>query len=106
MDTLQFASEALVSGVGLAGLVLSAFHVKNANAVASDAVATLSDAIGAMHGNLSGLLSKMVAASPTLIADGVKLAGDVAGQPAAGPAGGQTAPVPVVAEAVTVAAKP
>ena len=84
MDYLQFTSEALVSGVGLAGLVLSAFHVKNANAVASDAVTTLGDAITAMHGNLSSILPKLVAASPTLIADGVKLAGDAGGGSPAG----------------------
>ncbi len=103
MDYLQFASEALVSGVGLAGLVLSAFHVKNANAVASDAVATLSDAVAAMHGNVSGVLAKLLAASPTLIADGVRLAGDAAARPAGGEAA--TAPMRVVAETVTVATK-
>ncbi len=74
MDYLQFTSQVLVSGVGVAGLVLSAFHVKNANAVARDTVATLCDAIASMHGNLSGMLTKLAAASPVLVADGVKLA--------------------------------
>ena len=78
MDTLQFASEALASGVGLAGLALSAMHIKNANAVANDAVKTLSDVIAAMHGNLSGVLARLAAASPTLMADGMKLAADLA----------------------------
>ncbi len=81
MDYLQFASEALVSGVGLAGLVLSAFHVKNANTIASDTVATLGDVITAMHGNLSGVLAKLAAASPGLMADGVRLVGDVTTPP-------------------------
>ena len=85
MDYLQFASQALVSGVGVAGLVLSAFHVKHAHAVANDAVATLSDAIAAMHGNLTGILSKLVAASPTLLADGMRLATDLGGGTTAGP---------------------
>lgn len=103
MDYLQFASEVLVSGVGIAGLVLSAFHVKNANTVASDAVATLSDVIAAMHGNLSGVLGKLVAASPTLLTDGVRLAADFGAAPADAKA---AKPTQVVAEAVTVTSKP
>ena len=102
MDYLQFASEALVSSVGLAGLVLSAFHVKNANAVASDAVATMSDAIAAMHGNLTGIVAKLVAASPMLVSDGMRLMGDATASLASDK---PAAPVQVVADAVTVAAK-
>ena len=78
MDYMQFASQTLASSVGLAGLALSAFHVRNANAVASDAVKTLSDVIAAMHGNLSGVVARLAAASPTLMADGMKLAADFA----------------------------
>ena len=103
MDYLQLASQALVSGVGVTGLVLSAFHVKNANAVASDAVATLSDAIAAMHGNLSGVLHKLVAASPTLLADGVRLAADLGAAP---PDAKEAKATQVVAETVTVTSKP
>ncbi len=86
MDYLQFASQALVSGVGVAGLLLSAFHVKNANALARDAVTTLSDVIAAMHGNLSGVVAKLAAATPTIVADGVKLMGDATAAEGAAPA--------------------
>ncbi len=103
MDYLQFASQALVSGVGIAGLALSAFHVKNANAVASDAVATLSDAIAAMHGNLSGVLAKLGAASPTLMADGMRLAADATANAPASVTIKETTVSPLAAPAVGAA---